>query len=321
MVALSEEGFGAKLLAARELLGVRIEALFPENGAVAKAMLLGDRSGVEEELLEAFRSTGVLHLMAVSGIHVSVLAGALSMLFRRNAWVRFFAVAAFLAFYAGVTAFSPSVVRAGVMLLYYFLSFPLARRPDGPSALAAACVVVLLANPFALFTASFQLSFLAVYGLTTIQPLLARPLERLGSKAASLISGSLAVLAATLPAMAGFFSETSLMSLFANVLVLPIAPLFLVPGFVAVALSFLSPALGTIAAAPARLALNCIVAVVRAGGELPLRLYAPGTAAYLLYILALLLASPLCLHPPRRRALYASVCLAASFFLWGAVRS
>ncbi|MEZ4627503.1 MAG: ComEC/Rec2 family competence protein [Eubacteriales bacterium] len=69
-------------------------------------MILGDSSDIDDEMLTAFRNTGIAHLLAVSGLHVSLLAAAFSLLFRRNAWVRFAAVAAFCALYAAITAFS-----------------------------------------------------------------------------------------------------------------------------------------------------------------------------------------------------------------------
>ena len=70
----------------------------------AKGMILGDTSDIDDEMLTAFRDTGIAHLLSVSGLHVSMLALAFSLLFRRNAWVRFAAVAVFCALYAAITA-------------------------------------------------------------------------------------------------------------------------------------------------------------------------------------------------------------------------
>jgi competence protein ComEC len=226
-----------RLLALRQAVGARIDALFPDGAGAAKGMLLGDKSDLDEETLTAFRDTGIAHLLAVSGLHVSVLAGAFSLLFRRNAWVRFFAVLIFCALYAALTAFSPSVVRAGVMILVLLLAFPLRRRPDPLSSLSAAFVLILLVNPYALWYAGFQLSFCAVYSLILLAPLIQSPLARFGSTASGMIASSAAVVLGTFPASARFFGKTQFLSLVTNLFVLPLAPVFLIPAFLGTALS------------------------------------------------------------------------------------
>ena len=136
-----------RLLALRENIGAKIAALFPNAPGEAKGMLLGDVSDIDESTLVAFRNTGITHLLSVSGLHVSLLAVAFSLLFRRNAWVRFGAVAIFGVFYAAITAFSPPVVRSLFMLLIALLAFPLQRRLDVVSSISTAFVLILLYNP------------------------------------------------------------------------------------------------------------------------------------------------------------------------------
>lgn len=304
------------LLEARRAAGERIEALFSGNAGAAKGMLLGDKSDLDEQTLSAFRDTGTAHLLAVSGLHVSVLAGAFSLLFRKNAWVRFFAVAAFVALYAALTAFSPSVVRAGVMILFVLLAFPLRKRLDPVSSLSAAFVFVLLVNPYALWYAGFQLSFCAVYGLILLAPLLQKPISRLGSAASGLISASAAVVIATFPASVFFFGKAQLLSLVTNLFVLPLAPVFLVPAFFGTALSFVWFPLGSAVCAPARFALDVILSVASFGGSVSISAKAPGPAAYGLYLLAILFASRLCLRGPKDRARYAVLTAALTAVVW-----
>jgi ComEC/Rec2-related protein len=308
------------LLRVREALGKRIDELFSDGAAAAKGMLLGDKSDLDEETLTAFRDTGTAHLLAVSGLHVSVLAGAFALLFRRNAWVRFFAVAVFLALYAALTAFSPSVVRAGVMILFALLAFPLRRRLDPVSSLSAAFILILLYNPYALWYAGFQLSFCAVYGLILLAPLLQKPLSRLGSAASGLLAASAAVVAATLPASALFFGEVQLLSLATNIFVLPIMPVFLVPAFLGTALSFVWFSFGNAVCFVARFVLDVILAVTSCGGSLAVLVSPPGAAAYLFYLLAILFASRLCLREAQTRMRYAllAASLAAVFWSVGA---
>ena len=304
------------LLTLRDSVGNRITALFGQNAGAAKAMLLGDKGEVEDKTYRAFQDTGVLHLMAVSGLHTGILAGAFQLLFRRNRWVRFFATAAFLTGYALLTALSPSVLRAAVMVLTALLAAPLFRRPDTPSALSLACLIILLINPYALFYGGFQLSFCAVLGIVTLSPRIKPVFGSLGDAFSGLISASLSVLIATAPLMARLFQEVNLISLLTNILVLPVTPFFLVPAFLSVALSYLSMPLGTALAVPAKFVLDTIVAVTKAGGSLTIPLPSPPGAAVLLFLFSLLLFSPLCNRPPKRRNLMGGGCMVLSLLLW-----
>jgi competence protein ComEC len=210
----------------RENIGNRIAALFPNAPGEAKGMILGDTSDIDDEMMTAFRDTGIAHLLSVSGLHVSLLAVAFSLLFRRNAWVRFAAVAIFCALYAAITAFSPPVVRSGIMLTIGLLAFPLRRRLDAISALAASFVLILLYNPYALWNAGFQLSFVAVLSMILLAPIFQKPLMRLGSTAAGLIGASVAVVIGTLPTSCYFFGQAQLLSLVTNLFVIPISGVF-----------------------------------------------------------------------------------------------
>lgn len=308
--------FYGTLLRIRETIGKRIDELFANQGGVAKGMLLGDKSEMDEETLSAFRDAGLAHLLAVSGLHVSVLAGAFAYLLRKNAWVQFFATALFCLLYAALTAFSPSVVRAGLMISIVLLSQPLQRRPDPISALSAAFLLVLLFRPFALWYAGFQLSFTAVYALILLAPLLQKPIVRLGSVASGMISASAAVIVGTLPASADFFQKVQLLSLVTNLFVLLIVPAFLIPAFIGTALSFLWYPLGTAICVLPRFALDVISAVASYGGSISMDLKAPSGLSYLIYLAAILFASQLCLRSKRRRALYAASAWIVSTVLW-----
>lgn len=294
-----------RLIALREHIGRRVEALFPSDPAAARGMLLGDITGIDEATLEAFRDTGILHILSVSGLHVAVLAGALSVLFRRNAWVRFIAVAAFLALYCAITAFSAPVLRSSVMLLVALLSFPLRRRLDAISSLSAALVLLALWNPYSVFRAGFQLSFSAVYGLALLTPMLQRPLRRIGKNASGLLAASGAAVIATFPVSCACFGSAQLLSIVTNLFVLPIADLFLIPAFAGAALSFAWYPLGDIVCAVARVSLDAIMAITRYGGSLTVYVPAPSGLAQLAFFITMLFSSRLCLRSPKRRAMFA----------------
>jgi len=294
----------------------RIAALFHNAPGEAKGMILGDTSDIDDEMMTAFRDTGIAHLLSVSGLHVSLLAVAFSLLFRRNAWVRFAAVAIFCALYAAITAFSPPVVRSGIMLTIGLLAFPLRRRLDAISALAASFVLILLYNPYALWNAGFQLSFVAVLSMILLAPIFQKPLMRLGSTAAGLIGASVAVVIGTLPTSCYFFGQAQLLSLVTNLFVIPISGVFLIPAFAGVLLSYVWLPLGNLVCWVARLALDVILAVARAGGSVSVTLPAPNAIAYLLWITAMVFASRLFLRSGKTRAFCAVLMLDISVLAW-----
>ena len=307
--------YGA-LLSLRESIGDRIELLFPNAPGEAKGMILGDVSDIDDEMMTAFRDTGIAHLLSVSGLHVSLLAVAFSLLFRRNAWVRFFAVAVFCALYAAITAFSPPVVRSGIMLLVGLLAFPLRRRLDAVSAISASFVLILLYHPYALWNAGFQLSFVAVLSMVLLAPVFQAPLSRLGSTASGLLASSAAVVIGTLPTSCYFFQQAQLLSLVTNLFVIPLSGVFLIPAFVGVALSFAWLPLGNLVCWIARVSLDVILGVARYGGKLTLLLPAPNAMAYLLWLSAMVFASRLFLRSGKIRALYAGVLFNLAALVW-----
>lgn len=139
--------------------------------ALTKGVLLGDTSGIESGLYENIRYGGVAHIFAVSGLHVGALfAFCLSLiaktgLKRASAFLQFAFTASILFVYAGICAFTPSVVRASVMCLTAYLYKQLQLKTDLLQSLGLSAIVIMLFNPAALFTIGFQLSFAACFGI------------------------------------------------------------------------------------------------------------------------------------------------------------
>jgi len=143
------------------------------RSALATAVLLGPREGLDPELTQAFMETGTVHLLAISGLNLSILAGSLLFLLLRapirRAWA-ILGVAAFAVFYMLLTDAQPPVTRATILVLVICWSLHLSRRALSFNSLAAAGLVVLAINPADLFQTGAQLSFLAVAGLMWFGP-------------------------------------------------------------------------------------------------------------------------------------------------------
>lgn len=148
-----------------ELLG-RIQKLFPSDTAgFAKALMLGDRSGIDYKTKTDFKVSGISHIIAVSGLHVSIL---FAVIYTVTAHRRFLAglvgiPALFL--FAAMVGFTPSVTRACIMQSLMLIAVMLDREYDPPTSLAFAVLCILLCNPLEALSVSFQLSVCSMVGI------------------------------------------------------------------------------------------------------------------------------------------------------------
>jgi competence protein ComEC len=150
------------------LLGRGIAGKRPELAGVLRAMLLGQKHDMQEDQVTMYLRTGTMHLFAISGLHIGVIALGIHGLLAAAPlprWARFGAGVAALWLFVQITGATPSAVRAFWMIFLLQLSFQL-RVPVNPLAtLAFAALVSLVANPLQLFSASFQMSYGIVGGL------------------------------------------------------------------------------------------------------------------------------------------------------------
>ena len=233
----------------------KIEDIFPEDAsAFARALILGDRSGMSYELTTSLTVSGIVHLVAVSGLHVSVLFSLLFSLFGSRRLLTPIVGTIFLVFIAAVTGFTPSIVRACLMNELILLAMFFNREPDSPTALAFAVAVMLLGNPLCVTSAGFQLSVASVLGIQLfaerinnwIQDIPLWGYVRRGTfkhhlrrTLASAVSVSLSAAATTAPLTAMHFGTVSLVGLITNLLTVSLANFIFIVGVVAVALAYL----------------------------------------------------------------------------------
>lgn len=146
-----------------------------QTAAMMRAIMFGDKGGLDEEMLETFQKNGTAHILAVSGLHIGIIYAFILKLWRgRRRWAFFGFNMTFFILYAAAAGFSPSVTRAVVMVLLHTLAGIRGWRYDLSSAAFAVALAVILRNPFMLFNTGFQMSFLAVLTLTLILPYIRR---------------------------------------------------------------------------------------------------------------------------------------------------
>ena len=143
-----------------------------EKGDLAAAMLFGDKTGMEEDFYERFQRNGTAHILAVSGIHVCIVYAFVSLILggRRKLPVNTFMMV-LLFLYAALAGFTPSVMRAVVMIALHIISNITHYRYDLMSAGALAALIMLINDPYELFNTGFQMSFLAVFVMGAMLPL------------------------------------------------------------------------------------------------------------------------------------------------------
>lgn len=206
--------------------------------AFARALLLGDTSKLSYTLDTRLKVTGIRHVAAVSGLHISIFfAIVCTMTFRKRYLTAVFGLPLLLLF-AAVAGFTPSVNRACIMCGLMVLAQLFSREYDGPTALAFSALVLLVQNPYVISSVSFQLSVASVAGIFAaapgIQGYFARFLPKGKSRksrflqaVASGVSVSLSSQVFTLPLCAYYFGAVSLVGILTNLLVLwVIGPIF-----------------------------------------------------------------------------------------------
>ncbi|MBU1912636.1 MAG: ComEC family competence protein [Candidatus Omnitrophica bacterium] len=150
-----------------------LEKMPLESGAFLRAILLGDRSELPKKLNESFRNSGTMHILAISGLHVALIAAAFLYFFkliRLKRKISYALTMLFLVFLMLLTGSSASVVRATVMCIVFLTGILLGRQVDGYNSLGAAALFILIVNPKDIFNIGFQLSFIAVLSMIYLTP-------------------------------------------------------------------------------------------------------------------------------------------------------
>ncbi len=203
-----------------------------EDSSIYKAVLLGDTSFMEADTLDLYRSSGIAHLLAVSGQHLSLIGGGIYLLLRKT--VGGFKAAgilggSFVISYGIFTGSGGSAVRAVLMICCLWLAAERGRTYDSLSALGFAALSLLGKNPYLIFHSGFQLSFSAVLAISGPGQWMIRELN-IGKNWKKTVVISLWVQIILLPVMAWHYYQYPLYGMFLNFLVLPFVTFLMLSG-------------------------------------------------------------------------------------------
>ncbi len=216
-------------------------------GALCTALLIGNKNDLSDEANANFQICGVSHIMAVSGLHTSVICMGLYTLLKylgvkQN--IRIPASLIVLLFYVALAGFSKSVIRSAVTLSILLISPLVNKKADTLNSLGLS-VLILCLNPFAVTDVSALLTVTAVLGMVVIKPYFdkyLRPVESKKNKFLIIFYDSFAftssVMIATFPVMWIFFKGVSFIAYFANTVLIPIAQITMIASLFSVLLSF-----------------------------------------------------------------------------------
>ena len=216
----------------KKLLKVLENNFQDEQLAVISALLLGYKDLLDRETIMTYSSSGAMHVLAVSGLHVGIIYLVLNSLFFFFGYIKYGnslkAIALILSLwaYALLTGLSPSVLRAATMFSFIIIGSALKRETNIYNTLAASAFVLLLYNPYILLQVGFQLSYFAVLGIVYLQPKLYnlfRPSNWLMDKIWAITTVSVAAQLATFPLGMYYFHQFPNYFLLSNLFVIPLA--------------------------------------------------------------------------------------------------
>ena len=206
----------------RQNILTTLDECFDEDAAAfAKALLVGEREDMDYETSTALRLSGISHVVAVSGLHVTILFTLVFTLGLHRGWLTAIIGIPVLLLFAAIAGFSPSITRACIMQSMMILALCFEKDYDPPTALAFAALVMLVANPLTVLSISFQLSVGCMAGILLFREPLSKWLRRhLPRAIADGMAVSLSAISLTTPLAALYFDCVSLVGVFTNLLIL-----------------------------------------------------------------------------------------------------
>jgi len=234
LVGVEEPGSwcGVIIYRMRNYIEQTLASLFsPEHSTLSSGLVIGGSGRLYPELKEVFARAGVLHVFAVSGLHVGFVCAFVAVLLL---WLpisqktKFVTIMLILCLYAAITGFRPSVCRAVLMAFLFGLSLVVQRNVDPVHITTMSALVFLIINPFVLFDLSAQLSFTAVYGIVLIYPfirdkVIVRVKSRILKYLLIPLGISFSAQVCVGPLLVYYFHRLPTLAVFANLFIVPIA--------------------------------------------------------------------------------------------------
>ncbi len=241
----------------------------PQN-ALLSGILVGTQENLPIFLKNDLKTTSTIHMVVVSGQNLSLLAGfVMSMVVFLGRKKTVFLTIFVIVFYSLLTGLGVPVLRAAIMALFAYLAQIVGKDRSGWWVLFLTAGLMLIYNPNWLLNISFQLSFLATFGVVVVAPILAEALKKIPEILKQDLATTISAQALVLPIIAFNFNQISLSGVFANILILWTIPLVMVSGIITLILGTISPILGQIAGLFPGILLTYFVDIVSVFAKMP----------------------------------------------------
>ncbi|RKM62942.1 DNA internalization-related competence protein ComEC/Rec2 [Butyrivibrio sp. XB500-5] len=232
-------------------------SLSSEDSAVMKAMLLGDRAFMDDEIKELYKNSGIVHILAVSGLHIMVIGMGIYKLLKRfkiSPWINAAIPLLFMYLYGEMCGISSSSFRAICMFCLRLIAPLVGRTYDLLSALALAEILLIIDQPLYLYNSGFLFSFGAVLGITVVKPRLEKSLFHNSKVKENIIAQGLlagiSVMLVTLPVYLEFYYTYPIYSLITNIIVIPLMGVLLVCGVLCLPVGYIIGSVPVMTGAP-----------------------------------------------------------------------
>ncbi|MBU1871522.1 MAG: ComEC family competence protein [Candidatus Omnitrophica bacterium] len=252
------------------------------QAAILSAMILGERSKIPAQLRRLFIQTGTVHILAISGLHVGIIAFILELLLKAlglKRRLRYVVIIALLGVYCFLTGARPSVIRATLMAIILLTGFLLKREIQIYYSLSLVALAILIFSPRQLFNLGFQLSFISVLSIIYLSPMIKNFLifkfnadnhkNILFKFFTSAFSVSLAAWLATAPLVLYYFRIISPVAVLANLVIVPYLSLVIVLGLILIFFGLSFPFLSAVFSGPANLSLIVLVEIIKLFSQIP----------------------------------------------------
>ncbi len=212
----------------------------PQILGIAEAILLGQNLLLSEDIYQNYSDTGAIHVLSVSGLHVAIFISVFIWLFSRSfredfRW-KIFKITSLLTivwFYVILTGMAPSVIRAGIMVSLYIVGTNLFKGTNNYNILAIAAIIMLLFNPYYIFQASFQFSFISLLSILYFQPKIKawwKPDNKAGKFVWDLINVSLAAQIMIFPVTIYYFHQFPSYFAISGIIAVPLVTIIIYSG-------------------------------------------------------------------------------------------
>ncbi|MBK7497961.1 MAG: DNA internalization-related competence protein ComEC/Rec2 [Ignavibacteriales bacterium] len=268
--------FKSSLHSVRKLIDETIHKLHnPQTAGLLRGLLLADRSEIDYETKNEFINSGVVHILAVSGLHVGYVLVIIIFIFGRfGIYLRSILTILGLVAFMFLTGVPPSVFRATLMSVVIIIAFLSNRSTNIINSISIAAFIILLLNPNEIYNPGFQLSFSAVLAIGILYPYIQKIIFKLNLKHKWLeyillfFGVSLSAQIGTLPFTLAYFSKLSVVALFANLIVIPTVGVIIGIAFITVFIGVISNSIAIYFAAANDLLSGWMIDFIKYTGQL-----------------------------------------------------